>query len=180
MQVISWLYMVPVTNQVSVEDYLTASHRPNCEYEDGVLHPKPMPTWDHSIIQARLILLLMQHAPSLIAAPEVTVHVRPGKFLVPDVVAQHRDQIQRPYPTEAVALCVEILSPDDRMSEVLAKCEEYHRWGVPTTWIVDPESRRAWIYRRTERLTEVPAAAGSLESDGGVSISLASLFSALD
>lgn len=74
-------------------------------------------------------------------------------------------------------LCVEILSPDDRMSEVCAKCEEYLEWGVETTWIVDPDAQRAWEYRRGQRPNEVPAS-GSLTADG-ISISLADLFSSL-
>jgi Uma2 family endonuclease len=29
---------------------------------------------------------------------------------------------------------------------MLAKCEQYHDWGVPYCWLVDPEKRIAWEY----------------------------------
>ena len=87
---------------------------------------------------------------------------------------QRRDRIQDPYPIEPVHLCIEILSPGDRMSEMLAKCEDYHAWGVEATWIVDPESRQAWEYRRGSRLIEVPPD-GSLTAPG-ISLHLARIF----
>jgi len=63
------------------------------------------------------------------------------------------------------------------MSEVLAKCEEYHAWGVEVAWIVDPESKRAWVYRSGQRPMEVPPA-GSLAADG-ISILLQDALSVL-
>ena len=67
------------------------------------------------------------------AASELTVGIREGKYLVPDVGVQLRTAIQDPYPTKPIALCIEILSPEDRFAETLAKCDEYLEWGVPMT-----------------------------------------------
>jgi Uma2 family endonuclease len=72
---------------------------------------------------------------------------------------------------------VEVLSPEDRMSEACAKCEEYHAWGVPNTWIIDPEALRGWVYRNGERPHEV-AEPGSLTAEG-IAVSVAVLFSIL-
>ena len=41
-----------------VEEYLRYSEKPNCEYKDGVLYPKAMPTKFHSIIQRALLMVL--------------------------------------------------------------------------------------------------------------------------
>lgn len=43
---------------------------------------------------------------------------------------------------------IEILSPDDRMSVVLAKLEEYLNWGVPHVWFVAPHTRVLSVYHR--------------------------------
>jgi Uma2 family endonuclease len=162
---------------VSVEEYLATNYKPACEYIDGVLRQKSMPTWDHGEIQSCLCQLINTGFPQFRAASEVTVQVRTGKYLVPDLIVQRRDQIQRPYPTEPVHLCVEILSPGDRMSDVLAKCEEYDAWGVESTWVIDPDSRQAWEYSHGRRLPEVPAS-GSLTA-GPISLSLAGIFAGL-
>ena len=51
-----------------------------------------------------------------------------------------------PGPDAQVFLCVEIVSPPDRVGKLFSKCEEYHKWGVPYCWIVDPERKVAWEY----------------------------------
>src|SRR6266436_5612158 len=115
---------------VPVEAYLRMTEKPNREYRDGVLYAKAMPTKLHSIIQRVLMILLQnQGTPSF---PELTLCLSATKYLIPDVVVA--DDFPGPYPTEAVRLCCEILSPEDRLGTMLAKCEEYHAWGVPFCW----------------------------------------------
>jgi Uma2 family endonuclease len=67
------------------------------------------------------------------ALAEVWVKLSNTRVLVPDVIAA--PNIQDPYPTEPVTLCVEILSPGDRLSTAFAK------WGVPHCWVIDPVSK---------------------------------------
>jgi len=162
---------------VSVEEYLSTNYKPACDYIDGVLFQKSIPTRKHGFIQTRLAQLINVGCSDFEATSEVTIRIRTGKYLVPDLIVQDRSRIQDPYPTEPVHVCVEILSPEDRFSETLAKCEDYLAWGVETTWIVDPESRRAWEFRKGPRPTEVPPT-GSLTASG-ISISLPELFAGL-
>ena len=103
---------------ISAEEYLSTSYKPACDYIDGVLRQKSMPTWMHAHIQGLLWMLITQGFRQFAVGSEATCRIRPGKYLVPDVVVQRRDRIQTPYPTEPVHLCVEILSPGDRISEV--------------------------------------------------------------
>jgi Uma2 family endonuclease len=44
-------------------------------------------------------------------------------------------------------LAIEILSPDDRASEVLAKVGEYLEAGTSLVWIINPDSRTVSAYR---------------------------------
>ena len=41
---------------------------------------------------------------------------------------------------------IEILSKDDRHSDLMQKLEEYRAWGVPNIWVIDPATRRFSIY----------------------------------
>ncbi len=47
----------------------------------------------------------------------------------------------------APELVVEIMSPDDRWSDVTKKLEEYFSIGVRLVWVVDPESESIYAYR---------------------------------
>jgi len=128
----------------------------------------------------------MRDCPGFEPAIELTVQIRSGKYLVPDLSVclwwvpeghQDRSHIQDPYPTEPVHLCIEIFSPEDLTRAVFAKCEDYHDWGVETVWIIDPENLRAWEYRKGQRPKQIPLT-GSLTAPG-ISISLPGLFSVL-
>ena len=161
--------------RVTAEEYLRTNYKPACEYIDGALRKKPMATCDHGSIQMQFGRLIPP--PYYLASAELTVRIREGKYLVPDLGVQLRSKVQRPYPAKPIFLCIEILSPEDRFAEVLAKCDEYLAWGVPMTWIVDPEFRRAWQY--SGRVPQELPASGSLEA-GEISVSLSELFSVLD
>ena len=48
--------------------------------------------------------------------------------------------------TKAPLLCIEVLSPEDRVSRVNARIREYLDFGVPIVWLVDPGEKAVWIY----------------------------------
>jgi Uma2 family endonuclease len=93
---------------------------------------------------------------------------------VPDVCVA--GDFPGPYPTEPVLLCCEILSPEDRLGAMLAKCEEYDAWGVPFCWVVDPVKRTAWEYHSAAE----PVRETDILRAGELSVNLEELFSALD
>jgi Uma2 family endonuclease len=157
---------------IPVEEYLRSTEKPNCEYREGVLYPKPTPTTFHGLLEFMLVVTLRKLG--LLAVPEVTVRLSPTKYLVPDVIAA--PVLRGPYPTEPVLLCCEILSPEDRLGTMLAKCEEYHAWGVPFCWVIDPVKRTAWEYHSAGEPVRVTSTLRANE----LSVSLEELFSTLD
>jgi Uma2 family endonuclease len=72
---------------------------------------------------------------------------------------------------------VEILSPGDRFADTVAKCEEYHAWGVRYCWIVDPDHRQSWEYHAQTRPKPI-GEAGKIEA-GLIVLSIAELFEVL-
>jgi Uma2 family endonuclease len=162
---------VSATATVSVEDYLRRTEKPYCEYVDGVLYPKAMPTTLHALIQSLLIRLLS--AQGVYALCEVHVRLSPTKYLVPDVIATSK--LEHPYPTEPVLLCVEILSPQDHVGAMLAKSEQYHDWGVPFCWVIDPEKQTGWQYHAGNEPERIQR--GGALTAGELSVRLEDLFS---
>jgi len=155
-----------------VEDYLRLTEKPYCEYRDGVVSPKAMPTRFHALIQRALMMLLYGQGAN--ALPELTVRISPSKYLVPNVSVG--PDFDGPYPTSPMQLCCEILSPEDRLGATLSKCEEYHSWGVPFCWVIDPVKRTAWEYHAHSE----PMRANLTLQAGDLSVNLEELFSALD
>lgn len=159
------------TAPASVDDYLRLTEKPYCEYRDGEVSPKAMPTKFHALTQYMLLMLLRSQGVQPL--PELTVCISPTKYLVPDVVIA--GDFAGPYPTEPVVLCCEVLSPEDRLGAMLGKCEEYHAWGVPFCWVIDPVKRTAWEYHAGGEPSRVDKALRA----GQLSVNLAELFSSL-
>ena len=162
---------------VSVEEYLRTSYEPNCEYVEGVLVPKAMGTKKHGRLQLRIANLIGNAFPHYEVTPELTVRVTRTQYLIPDLTVERRDQSQDPYPILPVHLCIEILSPDDRLEAALKKCETYHAWGTPHTWVLDPVTRRAWQYSSGTRAVEIEA--GGELTAGDIHLRLSDIFAVL-
>ena len=79
-------------------------------------------------------------------------------------------------PTEPQTTPTAVAAPPDRLGAALSKCEEYHAWGVPFCWVIDPVKRTAWEYHLSGEPVRV---AESLRA-GELTINLGELFSALD
>ena len=75
-------------------------------------------------------------------------------------------------------LIVEIMSPDDRWSEVKQKLREYFSIGVKLIWVADPSDLTVYAYRSLTDVREFTAA-DTLTGDEvlpGFSVPVASLF----
>jgi Uma2 family endonuclease len=140
---------------LSVREYLSTSYRPDRDYVDGLLVERNLGERDHSRLQMAVSAYLHNRRKEfgISVFPEQRVQVSPTRFRVPDVCVvkgQPTEQIFRTPPF----ICIEILSPDDRLSEMQERVQDYLKFGVPYIWILDPATRKA--YRSTlGSLTEI-------------------------
>jgi Uma2 family endonuclease len=143
---------------ISVEDYLATSYRPDCDYVDGHIEERNVGEWDHSRLQAAITsyFFTRQEKWGISVATEQRVQVKPTRFRIPDVcvvLGNPNEQIL----TRAPFLCIEILSKDDRMSQVQERIDDYLAMGVRYVWVLDPASRRAYMATPESGLQEFKA-----------------------
>jgi Uma2 family endonuclease len=144
-----------VQTAISMDDYLQTSFPDlDKEYRDGELVERSMPDYLHGKIQLKLGVFFMALSPRLALYPssEARLLLSSRRALIPDVAVFHLEEPQG-IPTTPPLVAIEILSPDDRLTEVREKLREYHAWGVPHVWLVDPRSRV--FYTCQDRLREV-------------------------
>jgi Uma2 family endonuclease len=82
------------------------------------------------------------------------------------------------YLDVAPELVVEILSPDDRWSEIQDKLAEYFNIGVQMVWVANPKQQQVYVYRSLTEM-EIVDADELLTGDDlllGFSVSVAELF----
>jgi Uma2 family endonuclease len=132
---------------VSVEEYLHTSYRPDCDYVDGQVQERNLGEKDHSRTQGRIHIYLHNRYPDLRHRLflELRVQVAANRFRVPDLCILAPDAPEEQIVTTPPILCIEILSPEDQLSRYEERLNDYFAMGVPSCWIIDPGSRRAWV-----------------------------------
>ena len=145
-----------VKTVASLDEYLRTSF-PNLdrEYRDGEIVERSLPDTLHSRTQALMVFFFetLRKRLSVFAYPELRLKLRDGLVLIPDVCVYWPDRAPSRFPDVPPLLAIEIMSPDDRLTAVREKLEEYRAWGVKHVWLVDPHSRR--MYSCDAGLTEV-------------------------
>ena len=137
---------MPTGTLISVEEYLATSYEPDCDYVDGQIEERNLGEFDHSSLQTAgaAYFFARRKQWDLNVAVEQRVQVSPTRFRVPDVcvvLGKVTEQIFRKPPF----LCVEILSPEDRMKRVQQRIDDYLGLGVRYVWVLDPSNRRAYV-----------------------------------
>lgn len=161
---------------IPVDEYLSTSYRPDREYVDGQLLERNVGEKDHSKLQMLLSAYLHNRRDELgiHVFPEQRVQIKSTRFRVPDVCIVTGEEPQEQIFTSPPFLCVEILSKDDRMSEMQERIDDYLNFGVPSVWLLDPGKRRGWVCTPGEMLE---ATGGVLRAAGSeIVVPLAGLF----
>ena len=165
---------------VSVEEYLRTSYRPDCDYVEGEVLERNVGELDHSDSQGRIYAYFLNRSKHLRVYPlvEQRVQVSATRFRIPDVSI-----VLGPRPAGQILMsppfiAIEILSKDDRMGQMQERIDDYLKFGIRYVWVIDPGTRRAWIYTQ-EGSHE--AKDGILRTDGpALELPLPEIFHALE
>lgn len=143
---------------IPVELYLRSDYEPDAEYVDGEVEQRPIGEYDHSTWQQAIQQWFAQHARewNIRVRCELRVQVSPTRFRVPDVVVFDRDQPIEQILTHPPIAVFEVLSPEDTISRMLVKLDDYERMGIRNIFLVDPQQERARRYLAGELRTLEP------------------------
>lgn len=127
------------------------------ELVHGMLVVREPAGFRHGVVSAALARLLANHVAAhrlgVVLAAETGFQLErdPDTVRAPDVAFVRRDRIPDPAPLGFAALApdlvVEVMSPDDRPGETLAKVGQWLTAGSLLVWVVDPVRRLARVYR---------------------------------
>jgi len=111
----------------------------------------------HGVIAASIASLISdyvaRHELGVVVAAETGFKLssNPDTVRAPDAAFIAKARVPHPmprgYPSMAPDLAVEVLSPDDRPGEVLAKVADWLSAGSALVWVIDPDRRTARVYR---------------------------------
>ncbi len=110
---------------------------------------KPMPSFNHGVVQANLIVALnaacrdrslIASELSLASEPPMTPDISICSLRQPDWL---HDEVRAADPPITV---VEILSPSQSVNEVIPKIETYFRFGIKSVWLVQPPLKQVAVF----------------------------------
>ena len=157
-----WWQMSAIPNpiHIPISEYLATSYRPDCDYVDGEIEERNLGEKEHALLQRVLTILfgLKQKEWNVEVYPELRVQVSPTRFRVPDLtIIQAGLKWERILRLPAL-LFIEILSPEDSVTRIRQRVDDYFNFGTEHVWVVDPELRKAYVCSKT----------GMQEPEGGV------------
>lgn len=170
----------PKSRLITIEEYLSTSYEPDCEYDDGVIVERNLGEFEHSFLQTLLATIFTTNMESwrVYGLTEQRMQIAPRTFRIPDVCVLRMGAPAEDILTRPPLIAIEILSPEDTIRRATKKAAEYSQFGIEHVWVIDSQARVA--YRgTTTTLERVPS--GELSVTGTpVVIRIAELFEKLD
>jgi Uma2 family endonuclease len=133
--------MATVTQPLTLEAFLKLPNieaSPAWEFLDAQAVQKPMPTAHHSLLQKRLTTVIDQADSPYEAFPELRC-ILSSHSVVPDITVIYRDRL----PTTNAPILgapdwmIEILSPDQSTTKLIAKIQSCLQEGTQLGWLLD-------------------------------------------
>lgn len=128
---------------VPLSEYLSHTYEPDCDFIEGELEERNVGEELHSELQALLAQIFRneRNAWGVRVLTEQRVQVGPNRFRIPDVCLVPRSRPRGRVITYPPLLCVEVLSPEDRMARVQGRVNDFVHLGVENIWVLDPWER---------------------------------------
>jgi len=150
------LSMTSIATIMTADQLFAAGDLGRCELLRGELILMSPASPNHGSVASTLLILIgafvRDHKLGRTYAAETGFILarHPDTVRAPDVAFVRQDRVhltpKRGYFPGPPDLAVEVLSPDDTASEVLAKVEEWLTAGTVQVWIVDPERKTIAIH----------------------------------
>jgi len=140
--------MATAAQLISIEEYLRTAYRPDVDYVDGAIEERQMGEYEHSRIQSLLTIWFGNNERpwNVRVVTELRTRVTPTHIRIPDISILRADTPREPVTVTPPLLCIEILSPEDRLPRVTKRMDDFLAMGVQNLWIIDPIDRVAYTY----------------------------------
>ncbi len=132
---------------VPLTEYLRTVYHPDAEWLEGHLQERATGERSHAFIQTFFIkyFLAREEQWKVQVTQELRMQVSADKYRIPDVMVLRGDAPFEEIVRAPPLLCIEVLAPEDRMTEMQDRIEDYLTMGVSAVWIVNPKRRTGFV-----------------------------------
>ncbi|HEY3318904.1 MAG TPA: Uma2 family endonuclease [Planctomycetota bacterium] len=157
--------MAPSGPLITAEELIRHPEWDPCELVDGRLVPTNYHGMEGGAIATDILCALGSHAREsdlgyVRPAPTgIILSHNPDTVRVPDVMFIRKERLPQgvgdeflPVPPD---IAVEVAGFLDKLNDVMKKAESYVAAGVKLVWVIDPDSRKAYVFRPGQSISEL-------------------------
>ena len=143
--------MATTPSLLPIDAYLRTSYEPDADYVDGEIEERYLGEYEHAKIQTLLAIFFgtrnkQWHIDTVV---EQRIRVAPHRVRVADIAVLHADAPRESVTLTPPLICIEVMSPEDRIPRVEKRLADYLAMGVQNIWLIDPIRRSAHTFDAT-------------------------------
>jgi Uma2 family endonuclease len=133
---------------LSIEEYLRTSYHPDADYVNGEIEERNLGEYEHGKIQGLIfhIFTLNRKEWATDVVVEQRIRIDSSRVRICDVAVLRADAPRESVTITAPLICIEILSPEDRLARAKEVLADYLAMGVQNIWLIDPIRRSAFTF----------------------------------
>jgi Uma2 family endonuclease len=140
--------MATTPSLLSIEEYMRTSYHPDADYVDGEIEERNLGEYEHARLQFIVAAIFSRHERdwNMRGVIEQRILVAPNRVRICDVCLIDRGAARERVLRTPPILCVEILSPEDRLARAKVVLADYFEMGIQNIWLLDPIRQMAHTY----------------------------------
>ena len=133
---------------LSLDEYLRTSFKPDVDFVDGEIRERNLGEFEHATFQSAIAGWFWPRRSEWQLHPvvEQRIRVSEDRVRICDIAVLRADAPHEKVTTTPPLLCIEILSPEDRLSRAKLVLADYLAMGVEHIWLIDPLRRAAFTF----------------------------------
>jgi len=172
--------MATTSALLSIDEYLRSSYHPDADFVDGMIEERNLGEFEHARLQGLIasFFIVREKQWSIRTVVEQRIRVAANRVRICDIALLRADTPREAVTVTPPLLCIELLSPEDRVARAELVLADYRAMGVKNIWLIDPVGRSAHAFDATGLRAADPtqlAVAGT-----PILLDLTELFKALD
>ena len=133
---------------ISIDEYLRTSYKPDVDFIDGEIRERNLGEFEHARLQFLIANIFGRHEAKwkVIGVIEQRIRVALNRVRICDIGVLRADTPREKVTQTPPLICIEVLSPEDRLSRAKLVLADYLAMGVENNWLIDPIYRSAWTF----------------------------------
>jgi Uma2 family endonuclease len=165
---------------LSIEEYLRTSYRPDADYVDGEIEERNLGEYEHARLQYLLAAFFVTREKlwAIKGVVEQRIRINSSRVRVADFAILRADAPREKVTQTPPLICIEIMSPEDRLPRAEQVLADYFAMGVANIWLIDPLRQIAFTF--TANGLQKSDSLELTTQDGLIHLNIGELFKNLD